>query len=510
MGNCRKPARRRHALPTDEPLWGPRFTPAGVSFRVWAPDLLSLGLILNGSERPMRRDGDGWWQATAAARAGDDYSFRLEDGTLLADPAGAGGVWRPGWSIAALSSCRLRLGQPRLERMAWEEAVICEIHVGTFTEAGTFRAAIDRLAALAEAGFTAVEIMPVAQFAGSRGWGYDGVRRSRPIQPTAGRTTFGPSSTRRMSAGSVLLDVVYNHFGPPGFLLPHARLLRPDERRRGDWRSRSTSGGPAILLRECADLARRLRHGRAALRRGSRLSRHRLGRGNYCRDRAGNRARYVDRLVRLTTKETTTSRVCAPGRAGGRCCTRPSGTTTSTMFHCRGGGGPRASARLCERSMWLRAGAGRGFRLSGRGVAASGGMARGEAARACPPWPSLTSCRTMTRSATAPRASDRAGGACERGRCRRCRSCRPTRPSSSWARNGPRPALPVLQRLPGELGDAVRGGRRDEFRPFTSFANPAARRPYPRPDGPTTFQSARSTGMPGAPAGQTRFRSPGG
>ena len=80
--------------------------------------LLSLGLILNGSERPMRRDGDGWWQATAAARAGDDYSFRLEDGTLLADPAAREMSGGAGWSVAPCRPCRLRLGQPRLARTA--------------------------------------------------------------------------------------------------------------------------------------------------------------------------------------------------------------------------------------------------------------------------------------------------------------------------------------------------------------------------------------------------------
>jgi maltooligosyltrehalose trehalohydrolase len=73
---------------------------------------------------------------------------------------------------------RLRAGHPWRPTGAggpWEEAVICELHIGTFTPEGTFRAAIDRLDALADTGFTAIEIMPVAQFAGDRGWGYDGV-----------------------------------------------------------------------------------------------------------------------------------------------------------------------------------------------------------------------------------------------------------------------------------------------------------------------------------------------
>ena len=192
------------ALPLDGGRW---------RFRLWAPGLTGLTLRLEGRDLTMESEGDGWCSLAAEAAAGDAYSYVLPDGRVVPDPASrrqAGDVH--GASVlTAPAAPEVWHGRP------WEEAVIYELHLGTFTHAGTCRAAIDELPLLAELGFTAIEIMPVAQFGGDRGWGYDGVL---PYAPHPGYGT--PEDLRALVAAAqeaglmVLLDVVYNHFGPDG------------------------------------------------------------------------------------------------------------------------------------------------------------------------------------------------------------------------------------------------------------------------------------------------------
>jgi malto-oligosyltrehalose trehalohydrolase len=164
----------------------------------------------------MRRDPDDWFEATLPARPGDAYGFVLDDGALVPDPAARAQVGDVhGLSrLVDLSAYRWDAawaGRP------WAEAVISEIHVGAFTPEGTFAAAREKLPLVAEAGFTAIELMPVAQFPGSRGWGYDGVLIYAP------HSAYGEPDELRALVDTahglglmVLLDVVYNHFGPDG------------------------------------------------------------------------------------------------------------------------------------------------------------------------------------------------------------------------------------------------------------------------------------------------------
>ena len=231
--------------------------PGPVRFRLWAPDVEALTLRLGGTLSPdadagaaagpkgtdpdgagpmrpapggpglseatdhaMDAEGDGWFSLVADAAQGTPYLFVLPDGRTVPDPASraqAAGVDGPSL-VTAPGAYRWRTdwrGRP------WEEAVICEIHIGTFTEGGTFRAAIDRLDHLARTGFTAIELMPVAQFAGNRGWGYDGVLLYAPHNaygtPDDLRALVDAAHERGLM---VLLDVVYNHFGPEGNYLP--------------------------------------------------------------------------------------------------------------------------------------------------------------------------------------------------------------------------------------------------------------------------------------------------
>ncbi len=190
----------------------------GARFRLWAPGASRVELMIGEAAQPMSAGDGGWYEAAAAdAAPGARYSFRIDGGLTVPDPAsrcnpddvhGASQLTDPlafDWPDAAWR------GRP------WHEAVVYELHIGTFTPAGSFAGVIDRLDDLVALGITAIELMPVADFPGRRGWGYDGVL---PYAPDA---AYGsPDELKRLVAEAharglmVLLDVVYNHFGPDG------------------------------------------------------------------------------------------------------------------------------------------------------------------------------------------------------------------------------------------------------------------------------------------------------
>jgi malto-oligosyltrehalose trehalohydrolase len=203
--------------------FGARLLPGGgARFRLWAPAAGRVDLVRSAGpdagEAPMRRLPDGFFELTVArADPSTRYAFRIDGDIEVPDPASRANpddVHRPSaltdplafdWPDAAWR------GRP------WHEAVIYELHVGCFTPEGTFAAAIERLDDLVALGVSAIELMPVADFAGRRGWGYDGVL---PFAPEAAYGT--PDDLKRLVAAAharglmVLLDVVYNHFGPEG------------------------------------------------------------------------------------------------------------------------------------------------------------------------------------------------------------------------------------------------------------------------------------------------------
>lgn len=194
-----------------------------MAFRLWAPAEDRVTLLAGGQEIALAAQGSGWHAVeTTLARPGASYAFRLSDGTEIPDPASHAqkhGVEGPSLVVDHTAYAWQNSGWTG---RPWEEAVVYELHIGTFTPEGTFRAAIDRLAHLREIGITAIEIMPVAHFAGERGWGYDGVL------PYAPHSAYGtPDDLKALIDAAhgyglmVLLDVVYNHFGPVGNVLPH-------------------------------------------------------------------------------------------------------------------------------------------------------------------------------------------------------------------------------------------------------------------------------------------------
>jgi maltooligosyltrehalose trehalohydrolase len=198
----------------------------GVHFRLWAPAAATVDLRLEGRGAteliPLKATGSGWFElVTDEARAGSRYRYRIDGNVEVPDPVsryqpedvrGPSEVIDPqayDWQDAAWR------GRP------WHEAVLYELHVGAFTPTGTFEAATQRLPYLRELGVTAVELMPVADFPGARNWGYDGVL------PFAPDSRYGrPQDLKRLVDEAhrlglmVLLDVVYNHFGPDGNYLP--------------------------------------------------------------------------------------------------------------------------------------------------------------------------------------------------------------------------------------------------------------------------------------------------
>src|SRR5262249_8647645 len=148
---------------------------------------------------------------------GQRYTFRLDDGPDRPDPASRwqpDGIHRPS---AVVSLDRFEWSERSWPGVPREQLVIYELHVGAFTPEGTFDAIIPRLEQLREFGVTAIELMPVAQFAGERNWGYDGVH------PYAVQNSYGgPRGLQRLVSAchriglAVILDVVYNHVGPEG------------------------------------------------------------------------------------------------------------------------------------------------------------------------------------------------------------------------------------------------------------------------------------------------------
>ena len=201
---------------------GARLVEDGVRFEVWAPNARSVTVRVEGDagehEHSLERDERGVWSGLVHdARAGSDYRFVLDGDKALPDPVSRhqpAGVHGPS---RVVDPHAFEWTDDGWTGIPIAEYAIYELHIGTFSEAGTFDGAIRHLPELAELGVTAVEVMPVAQFPGSRNWGYDGVGLYA-VQDSYG----GPDGLRRFVDAAhahglaVVLDVVYNHLGPEG------------------------------------------------------------------------------------------------------------------------------------------------------------------------------------------------------------------------------------------------------------------------------------------------------
>ena len=226
---------RAHGMP-----FGAEVRPDGwVRFRLFAPTADRVQVAVEGRDEPlaMVASGDGWHELlTSEVGPGALYRFVLPDGKQVADPAsrfqpqdvnGPSEVIAPGsyvWKDGAWTG------------RAWNEVVLYELHVGAFTPEGTFKGATQKLDYLRDLGVTAIEIMPIADFAGARGWGYDGVLLYAPDssygRPEDLKAFVEAAHARGMA---VMLDVVYNHFGPEGNYLPSYFPNLLTERHKTSW-----------------------------------------------------------------------------------------------------------------------------------------------------------------------------------------------------------------------------------------------------------------------------------
>ena len=212
--------KHRHPMPFGAEL----LDTGGVRFRLWAPaaSMLVLEHLPRGSTTwraiAMQAVGGGWHEARVAdAGDGDDYRYRLADGLAVPDPASRANPQDVHGPSRVVDPQAYDWQDHHWRGRPWHEAVIYELHVGTFTPEGTFAAAEARLAELAALGITAIELMPLADFPGSRNWGYDGTLQFAPD------ACYGPPEALKRLVDSahglglmVLIDVVYNHFGPDG------------------------------------------------------------------------------------------------------------------------------------------------------------------------------------------------------------------------------------------------------------------------------------------------------
>ena len=200
------------AYPWDRPLGAFPRSDGTVEVRVWAPRADTLSVRIGGADHPLEEVGHGIREALVPGSAGDDYWF-VVDGEPLPDPCSR---WQPEGLRGPSRALAL---EPRLPGPGIDlsRAVLYELHVGTFTREGTFDAAIEHLADLKELGVTAVEVMPVAEFPGRHGWGYDGVYISAAHSAYGGPEAFRRFVSAAHRAGlGVVLDVVYNHLGASG------------------------------------------------------------------------------------------------------------------------------------------------------------------------------------------------------------------------------------------------------------------------------------------------------
>ena len=189
------------------------------TFSVWAPKAETVQLMLGDERRPMAPGPGGWWVLTDhEAGPGTDYAFAVNGGPPLPDPRSPSQPDGPhGRSRVVDHSAFPWTDQAWTGPVPLSAGVAYELHIGTFTPEGTFEAAIERLDHLADLGVTHIELLPVCEFPGTRGWGYDGVDLFAPHHAYG-----GPEGLKRLVDAAharglgVIIDVVYNHLGPDG------------------------------------------------------------------------------------------------------------------------------------------------------------------------------------------------------------------------------------------------------------------------------------------------------
>ncbi len=239
-----KPSTRRRPQPRRRLPVGAEVTPGGVHFRVWAPSRKRVEVVFEESSAEewevdfeLTPEKDGWFSGLVkGAGAGALYKYRLDGGDALPDPASRFQPQGPHGPSRVVDPSTFEWTDEGWAGAGREGQVIYEMHIGTFTPEGTWGAAARQLKELAELGITVLEVMPVAEFPGRFGWGYDGVDLFAPYhlygEPDDFRRFVDRAHANRLA---VILDVVYNHLGPDGNYLKQFSENYFTDRYKNDW-----------------------------------------------------------------------------------------------------------------------------------------------------------------------------------------------------------------------------------------------------------------------------------
>lgn len=205
--------KRAHSMP-----FGAELTTNGVRFALWAPTAQEVSLVLGDRTLDMPVEDGGWRKLVVPeAKAGDRYGFQINNDLIVPDPASRFQPDDAHRQSLIVDPAAYRWSDANWTGRPWEEAVIYELHVGTATPEGTYAALEGKLENLKELGITAIELMPVGDFPGRRNWGYDGVLFYAPDSAYGAPDDLKRLIDKAHGLGMmVMLDVVYNHFGPSG------------------------------------------------------------------------------------------------------------------------------------------------------------------------------------------------------------------------------------------------------------------------------------------------------
>lgn len=223
---------RTHKMP-----FGAELTGDGVRFSLWAPSAASVTTCTDGREVEMTRDDDGWHRLQLpGAGAGTLYRYRIDKELLVPDPASRFQPQDVEGPSMVVDPAAFSWGDGDWKGRPWEETVLYEAHVGTATPEGTFAGLAGKLEHLRRLGVTALELLPIADFPGSRNWGYDGVLHYAPDHAYGTPDDLKRLVDRAHQLGiMIFLDVVYNHFGPSGNYLSSYANNFFTERHRTLW-----------------------------------------------------------------------------------------------------------------------------------------------------------------------------------------------------------------------------------------------------------------------------------
>ncbi|MEG3164180.1 malto-oligosyltrehalose trehalohydrolase [Sphingomonas sp. PB2P19] len=485
--------------------WGARYADGTTTFRLWAPDRDAVSLEIDGADgQAMTRSSDGWFTTTAQVGPGTRYRFRIDVALAVPDPASraqAGGVH--GWSVVVdPDAYRWRSdgwrGRPR------EELVIQELHVGTL---GGFAGVAEALPAIAELGVTAIELMPVGAFGGTRNWGYDGVLPYAPAESYGTPDQLKALVDRAHALGlAVFLDVVYNHFGPDGNYLGAYAQDFFDAEVDTPW------GGAVAVEREPVG---RFFIDNALMWLGDyRFDGLRFDAVHAIRDdafldamAAEIRATITDRPVHLVLEnENNDAERLAPGRYDAQWnddfhnVLHVLLTSEDSAYYADFADHPAERLARCL---------GEGFIYQGEGSPNHGGTPRGTPSAHLPPTAFVAFLQNH----------DQIGNRAMGERLTLLADPQKLRAATVLLLLGPQIPLLFMGDETGsetpflfftdfqdDLANAVREGRRREFSKFAAFADPAARETIPDPNALTTFEHSRVEPGPDAEAWRSLYR----